>query len=124
MVDIKQLSEITPLLDFEHIPNPAWQGDSGRNTNSGKWSGTFAGYFSTINLSFGSCTQEEMTIIKNAFEHPTCDVVYPDSKDGRLSREPFYGTAINAKKDYWEGKYKQFNITLTALNPYEERTRV
>lgn len=123
-VNIKELSKITPLLDFEHIPNPTWKNDAGRNTNSGKWSGTFAGFFSTINLSFGTCTQEQLNTIKNAFEKATCSVIYPDSLDGRLCKERFYGTAINAKKDYWDGEYKPFKITLTALNPYEERTRL
>lgn len=122
-VNIKELSKQVPLIDFEHVPNPTWAKDSGRNSNSGKWSGTFAGYFSTINMSFGSCTQEQMDIIKNAFEVAVCTVTYPDSKGGLPATEPFYGTAINGKKNSWNGKYKPFNLTLTALNPYEERIK-
>lgn len=122
-INIKQLSETVPMLKFKHTPNPAWASDAGRNSNSGKWGGTFAGYFSSIEMDFGNCTQAQMATIKNAFEHATCQVTYPDSLDGNPATEYFYGTAINGEKDRWTGRYKPFSITLTALNPYDERTR-
>lgn len=121
--NLKELSKLVPIIDYDHAPNPAWKSDSGRNSNSGKWSGTFAGYFSQIDLGFGNCNQEQMTIIKNVFEKATCEITYPDSKDGLPATEVFYGSVIKAKLNKWNGLYKPFSITLTALNPYEERIK-
>ncbi len=116
-VNIKTLSQTTPLLDFEHSLEPAWASDTGRNANSGRFSGTFIGYFSNLNLSFGRCTQTQMTAIKNAFESSMFEVTYP-ANNGTTKTEYFYGTAIKAKKKNWDGKYDPFQIKLVARDKW------
>ena len=119
MADLQELSKTLPILTHEHTLEPLWGSDTGRNSNSGTYSGTFIGYFSQLVIEFGKTTQEQMTEIKNKFEKPTTNVKYLDSNTGMWKTEEFYGTAIKAKEDEWNGKYKSFSITLTAINEYE-----
>lgn len=49
-VNIKEISKTLPILKCSHTPEPMWHKDSGRNSNSGKWTGTFAGYFSQLKI--------------------------------------------------------------------------
>ena len=42
-----------------------WSSDTGFNTLSGKFSGTFKGYVTDLQINFGRTTQAEMTQIKN-----------------------------------------------------------
>jgi hypothetical protein len=118
-MNIKDLSETLPILDFEHTKEPMWEPDTGRNSNTHSFSGTFAGYFSQIVISFGKTTQEQMTRIKTLFEKATFTMTYPDSDTGEDYTEDFYPTAIKAKKDNWDGKYHPFSITLTGVDEKE-----
>lgn len=114
MANIKTLSETLPILSFSQKYEPLWAGDTGRNSNSGAYSGTFIGYFSQIVIEFGKTTQEQMNTIKSTFETSVFSLTYP-STNGTNVTEQFYGTAIEGKKDYWDGKYMPFSITLTAI---------
>lgn len=116
-VNIKTLSETIPITSFNHTKEPLWAGDTGRNANSGKFSGTFIGYFSQLEIEFGRTTQAQMTTIKTDFESSTVSITYP-SNDGTDKTETFYGTAINGKKNKWTGKYEPFSIKLTAVSKY------
>ena len=116
-VNIKGLSNTVPIKDFEHTLEPLWADDTGRNANSGKFTGTFIGYFSNLNISFGSCTQAQFNTVKSAFEHPTMEVLYP-ANNGTNKTEYFYGTAINGTRDRWTGRYKPFKIKLVARDKW------
>ena len=116
-VNIKTLSETVPIVEFTHAKEPSWANDAGRNANSGRFTGTFIGYFSKITISFGRTTQTQMNAIKNSFESATVSVTYP-SKDGSNKTETFYGTAISGKKKNWDGKYEPFSIDLIGVNKY------
>lgn len=120
VVNLKELSYKTPFLTHQHSKEPTWASDTGRNSNSGKFGGTFIGYFSQLVLEFGESTQEEMTEIKKNLEHPIVEVTFLNSDDGKWRTEEFYGTGIPAKKDNWEGDYKSFSLTLTAVNEFDD----
>ena len=114
MANIKELSKVLPILDFDHKSEPTWGKDSGRHSNSGTWSGTFKGYCSQLTIVFGETTQTEMNRIISEFEKGIVSVTYP-AKNGTIKTENFYGTAINGKVDTWGGMYKGFTLTLTGV---------
>lgn len=114
-VNLYELSKTTPILDYDHGDEPLWASDTGRNSNSGKYSGTFINYFPQIVLTFGKSTQQQMTAICNAFEHPTVQVTFKNKNNGEWITQTFYGTAIHGKLNKWDGFYEGFNLTLTAI---------
>jgi len=118
-VNIKTLSQTLPITLFKDKPEPVWGDDAGRNSNSGKFSGTFVGYFTTIHFEVAPLTKAQMTSFKQIFEKPIIEAVtYPNSSNnGEDKTEDFYGVAIESATDYWNGKYKAFSFDLTAVNP-------
>lgn len=119
-IDLIKLSESYPIATHEHSLEPLWADDTGRNSNSGKYSGTFIGYFSQVVIEFNPTTQQQMRALRAMFDNPIINVTYKDSKGPEDTyTEDFYGTAIKAKLDYWKGKYKSFSITLTAIEARE-----
>ena len=46
---------------MEHTIQPLWASDTGRNSNSGKYSGTFIGYFDQLKVSVGKTNQTQMS---------------------------------------------------------------
>lgn len=115
-INLKNMSINYPLLTQSHSLEPLWADDTGRNSNSGKYSGTFIGFFSQLVIEFGPTTRQQMIDLREMFDQPIISVTYQDSKTNQDYTEDFYGTAIKAKLDYWEGKYKPFSITLTAIS--------
>ncbi len=112
-VNINQLPKM--LSNPKHSIEPLWASDAGRNTNSGKYSGTFIGWFDKIEISIGETTQAELTQIRNAIENPIIeDVTFTDTKTGNNKTEDFYGTAITAER-LNSKKYKPFSFSLTAI---------
>ena len=59
------LSELPKLKRIEHAVEPTWASDAGRNSNSGKFGGTFVGWFDTLKVEIGKTVQSEMTLIKS-----------------------------------------------------------
>ena len=107
------------LSNPKHSIEGLWASDAGRNSNSGKYSGTFIGWFDKIEVSIGETTQAELTQIRNAIEHPIIEnVTFTDTKTGNSKTENFYGTTITAER-LKSGRYKPFSFTLTAI---ERRT--
>lgn len=118
-VNIKTLSEIYPITLFKDKPEPLWGSDAGRNSNSGKFSGTFKGFYTNIHIEVAPLTKEQMTNFKRIFEVPIIeDFTFPNSSNnGNDYTENFYGTALEGATDYWDGKYKAFSFDLVAVNP-------
>jgi hypothetical protein len=116
-VNLKTLSQSYPLLKFSETAEPTWGEDAGRNANDGSFSGTFCGYFTNIHLDFGHMTKTQMDEIKAIFEVPIIEnVTFPNSSNyGADYTEDFYGTAIKAELDDWNGLYKPFSIDLVAV---------
>lgn len=117
-VNIKTISETYPITSFSDTAEPLWASDSGRNTNSGKFTGTFVGYFTNIHIKVGPMTKSEMDGFKAIFEVPIIEnVTFPNSSNnGTDYTEDFYGTAIEARTEYWDGKYESFEFDLVAVN--------
>lgn len=116
-VNIKTLSETYPILSFKDTPEPSWGDDTGRNTNSGKFSGTFIGYFTNIHIEVGPMTKTQMQNFKAIFEVPIIeDVTFPSSsKGGADYTEDFYGTSLAGETKYWDGEYEPFGFDLVAV---------
>ena len=116
-VNIKTISHQFPITRFYDKPEPLWGSDSGRNSNSGKFSGTFVGYFTNLHIEVAPMTDEEMDDFKAIFEVPIIeDLTFPNSSNnGQPYTEDFYGTAIEAAKTDWDGKYESFSFDLVAV---------
>ena len=116
MANIKTISETYPILNFQDKMEPVWGDDAGRNSNSGKFSGTFVGYFTDIHIEVGPLTPSQMASFKAIFQVPIISLTYPNSNNNMVEyTENFYGTAITAKLDYWEGKYEPFSFDLKGV---------
>lgn len=109
-------SKIPMLLDYEIIPEPLWADDTGRASRDGHYSGTFIGYFTTINMNIGPTTQAEYTILCNQFQKPFIKLEYPREDTGVLTTEDFYGVSLKAKKNMYSGQYQGFQLQLTAID--------
>lgn len=108
------------LSNPKHTVEPVWASDAGRNSNSGKFSGTFVGWFDTLEIPIGETTQAEMTTIKNAIENPIIEnVSFVDSKTGNIKTENFYGTAITAER-LNSKRYKPFSFSLKAIEARDD----
>lgn len=115
------LSKLPRVIEVEHSVEPTWASDAGRNTNSGKFSGTFVGYFDNLTVKVGKTTQAEMTKIKNAIEHPVVSIKFKDSENGSDKTEAFYGTAIKAKYNNLKGLYAPFSFSLKAIESRDDK---
>lgn len=116
-VNIKTISHQFPITRFSDKPEPLWAGDTGRQSNSGKFTGTFIGYFTNLHIEVAPMTEQEMDNFKAIFEVPIIeDVTFPNSSNNGLPyTEDFYGTAIEAAKTDWNGKYESFSFDLVAV---------
>lgn len=113
-IDVRTLPKL--LNNPKHSVEALWADDTGRNSNSGKFSGTFIGWFDKIELPFGKTTQAELTQIKNALEKPIIsNVSFTDTNTGNTKTEDFYGTTITAERNNSQ-TYKPFSITLIAVS--------
>lgn len=111
-----KILELPKLISVKHIVEPLWADDAGRNANSGRYSGTFIGYFDKLEISIGNTTQEEMAQIKSIIENPIIeDLEFIDSNSGNSKTEDFYGTAISALLTHVGGLYKPFTFNLVAI---------
>ena len=102
------------LSNPKHSIEGLWASDAGRNSNSGKYSGTFIGWFDKIEVNIGETTQAELTQISNAIETPIINATFTDSRTGNSKTEDFYGTTITAER-LNSNRYKPFSFTLTAI---------
>lgn len=58
------------IISITPGPEPLWGDGTGRNTLDGHYSGTFIGYFTTLEIKFGKVTDEQYNLIKQLLEHP------------------------------------------------------
>lgn len=111
------LLDLPKLIDYTVSVEPYWGSDAGRHNMTGDFSGTFNGYYTTIELSFGKCTQEELFRIKQILQKPTFELTYPDpdTQNTTTYTEQFYGTAIKNRKTNVNGKYDPFVLSVIAV---------
>jgi len=115
MANIKTISQTYPITAFKNTLEPAWGEDAGRNTNSGKFSGTFKGYYTNLHIEVGPLTKAQMKSFKAIFEVPIISMTYPDAHNNADKTESFYGTSLTAETQYWDGKYEPFSFDLIAV---------
>lgn len=109
------INEIPKLLNNpKHTIEPLWADNTGRKTNSGKFVGTFIGWFDKIELNIGSTTYAEMANLRTLLEFPILECTFLDSRTNTNKTELFYGTAIAAERKN-SNSYKPTSITLTAV---------
>ena len=119
-VNIKQLAETYPVTMFRDTPEPLWGDDTGRNSNSGKFSGTFIGYFTNLHIEVGPMNETQMKNFKAIFEKPIIEnVTFPNSSNGGVDyTENFYGTSLAGATKNWNSQHIQydgFSFDLTAV---------
>lgn len=112
------LTDLPHITKIEHSIEPLWGPDAGRKSNSGKYSGTFIGWFDKLTVSVGRTNQTQLTTIRNAIEKSIITgVSFKDTKTGNTKTESFYGTAINAGSlNYKHGTYEPFSFSLVAIS--------
>lgn len=105
-------------------PDPLWGDRTGRNTLDGHYSGTFIGYFDTLEIEIGIVSDEEFNLIKSLLEHPFLEGVQfslekdiGNYKQGELYTEDFYnGAVIKSSPLPMGGFWESFSVTLTAID--------
>lgn len=114
---LKTLLSLPKIISITHSIEPVWASDAGRNSNSGKYSGTFVGWFDQLEVKVGKTTQSELTTIRNTVEASILSVTFPDSKTGSTRTADFYITSIGPelKKSKTNKMYEPFSFTLTAI---------
>lgn len=112
-VNINQLPKA--LNNPKHTIEPVWGQDAGRYTNSGKFVGTFVGWFDTLEVPIGTTTYEELKSIRQQIEKPIINVTFYDSRTNKNRTADFYGTAITAER-LNSTLYKPFTFSLKAIS--------
>ena len=116
--------QVPGIIELIPGPEPLWGDGTGRNTLDGHYSGTFIGYFTTLEIKFGIVSDEEYNLIKKLLEHPfLSDVQFSlekemcNYKQGDLFSEDFYnGQVIKSSPLACGGYWDKFSVTLTAID--------
>lgn len=116
-VNINELPKA--LSNPKHTIEPVWGKDAGRFTNSGKFVGTFVGWFDTLEVPIGTTSYEELLAIREAIEKPIISVTFNDSRTNKTRTADFYGTAITAER-LNSKLYKPFTFSLKAIEARDD----
>lgn len=116
--------QVPGIIELIPGPEPLWGDGTGRNTLDGHYSGTFIGYFTTLEIKFGIVSDEEFNLIKKLLEHPFLSGVQfslekdmNNYKQGDLFSEDFYnGQAIKSSPLACGGYWNEFSVMLTAID--------
>lgn len=117
-------TQVPGLVDLVIGPEPLWGDGTGRNAMDGHYSGTFIGYFTTLEAKFGFVSNSEYNLIKQLLEHPfleglqfTLEKDMEGYKQGELYTEDFYnGQAIKSSPLPSGDGWSPFSVTLTAVD--------
>lgn len=117
-------TKVPGIIKITPGPEPLWGDGTGRNTMDGHYSGTFIGYFTSLEIEFGEVSDSEYNLIKTLLEHPFLEnVKYQLEKDmgnykqGDWFVEDFYnGAAIKSSPKVCGGFWDGFSVTLTAID--------
>ena len=98
--------QVPGIVELIPGPEPLWGDGTGRNTLDGHYSGTFIGYFTTLEIKFGIVSDEQFNLIKTLLEHPD-----------------FYnGQAIKSSPLACGGYWSEFSVVLTAIDRRAQKT--
>ena len=117
-------TKVPGIVEITPGPEPLFGDGTGRTAIDGHFSGTFTGYFTTLEIKFGIVTDNEFNLIKQLLEHPFIeDVQFALEKDmgnykqGDLFTENFYnGQAIKSSPLACGGYWNEFSVVLTAID--------
>lgn len=117
-------TQVPGITDIIIGPEPLWGDGTGRNAMDGHYSGTFVGYFTTLEIKFGKVTDSEYNLIKQLLEHSFLENVQfslekdmGNYKQGDLFAEDFYnGQAIKSSPLPCGGYWNEFSVVLTATD--------
>lgn len=123
-------TQLPGIVKLTPGPEPLWGDGTGRNALDGHYSGTFIGYFTTLEIEFGIVTDEEFNLIKKLLEHPFLEGVQfalekdmDNYKQGDLFTEDFYnGQVIKSSPLPCGGYWEEFSVTLTAIDRRSQST--
>ena len=122
--------QVPGIVELIPGPEPLWGDGTGRNTLDGHYSGTFIGYFTTLEIKFGIVSDEQFNLIKTLLEHPFLSGVQfslerdmANYKQGQLYKEDFYnGQAIKSIPLVCGGYWSEFSVVLTAIDRRAQKT--
>nr|DAX62948.1 MAG TPA: hypothetical protein [Caudoviricetes sp.] len=122
--------QVPGIVELIPGPEPLWGDGTGRNTLDGHYSGTFIGYFTTLEIKFGIVSDEQFNLIKTLLEHPFLSGVQfslerdmANYKQGQLYKEDFYnGQAIKSSPLACGGYWSEFSVVLTAIDRRAQKT--
>ena len=122
--------QVPGIVELIPGPEPLWGDGTGRNTLDGHYSGTFIGYFTTLEIKFGIVSDEQFNLIKTLLEHPFLSGVQfslerdmTNYKQGQLYKEDFYnGQAIKSSPLACGGYWSEFSVVLTAIDRRAQKT--
>ena len=122
--------QVPGIVELIPGPEPLWGDGTGRNTLDGHYSGTFIGYFTTLEIKFGIVSDEQFNLIKTLLEHPFLSGVQfslerdmANYKQGQLYKEDFYnGQAIKSSPLACGGYCGEFSVVLTAIDRRAQKT--
>ena len=121
IVNGKKVPGLTGLIPG---PEPLFGEGTGREAMDGHFSGTFIGYFTTLEMQFASVSDSEFNTIKQLLEHPyLSNVQFALEKDmgsykqGDLFTEDFYnGQAIKSSPKPCGDSWEPFTVVLSAID--------
>lgn len=121
---IVQGQQVPGIVSITPGPEPLWGDGTGRSAMDGHYSGTFIGYFTTLEIKFGKTSDSEFNLIKTLLEHPFLEGVQfslekdmGDYKQGELFTEDFYnGQAIKSSPLACGDAWDEFTVVLTAID--------
>ena len=119
--------ELPGIVGINPGPEPLFGEGTGREAMDGHFSGTFIGYFTTLEIRFGILSDFEFNLVKSLLEKPfLSNVKYTLEKDignykqGDLITENFYnGQAIKSEPYMCGDAWTPFTVTLTAVDRRE-----
>lgn len=123
-------TNVPGIIELIPGPEPLWGDGTGRNALDGHYSGTFGGYFTTLEIKFGIVSDAEYNLIKKLLEHPFLEgVQFSLEKDmgtykqGDLIKEDFYnGQVIKSTPIACGGYWDKFSVILTAIDRRSQLT--
>lgn len=98
---INNVSMAQYLVEANYGYHKMWGSDTGRNTLSGKFSGTFKGVFPKITLQFRKLKRSEIELLAPIFDSPYQTTTYYDPNKKAKITIPTYSND-------WEIKNKSF----------------
>ena len=111
------------LTQISYGHNKVWGKDTGRNTLSGKTSGTFKGIIWKFKLTFAPLSQQELETISPILDSAWQQTTYYDPIKGTRTMETYTGDWATLNKNTFMNHARSnesFDISVIAIEPREQ----